>query len=289
MNRSLSLLLSSLAYSFFLGGSLLDAEPVPKLVLLWETEPIFSYPECAVYDPEQEVVYISNIGETPKDVPPNGDGFVSVMNLDGSVKTLKWIQDLNDPKGMDIWKDTLWVNDRDAIVEVDIPKDQVQQRHELDDVVFLNDIGVGPRGQIYSNDADGHKVLAFKNGTWDVFWEDPDEGRPNGVWVEEDRILLAMNWSHQLISMDTKTMEQTVLLDNIGAADGIEPVGNGGYLITDYLGQVFYLSPSGKGTVLLDSRGEQHTADLEYIPDQQLVIIPRHKNHTVAAYRLNWD
>lgn len=265
------------------------ASEAPRLELLWETEPVFSFPECVVYDPARNVLYVSNIGETPDGEPHNGDGYVSVVSLNGEIITEKYIGGLNDPKGMDIYEDTLWVNDRDAIVQWDIASTELVKRFELQDIVFLNDIGVGPDGEVFSNDADGHKVLALKDGKWDVFWDNTEKQRPNGIWVESDRILLAMNWSHQFIALDRTTKDQTVLLDGIGAGDGIEPVGNGGYLVTDYLGQVFYLSPEGEGSVLMDSRDDKLTADLEYIADQQLVIIPRHRNHTIAAYRLVWE
>ncbi|MEO0796766.1 MAG: hypothetical protein AAFX93_16485 [Verrucomicrobiota bacterium] len=265
------------------------ADQAPRLELVWETEPIFSYPESVVYDPARSVLYVSNIGETPKDNSANGDGFVSILSLSGTPIVKNYIRGLNDPKGMDLDGDTLWVNDRDAIVEWDLAEDQLEKRHELENIVFLNDISVGPEGEIFSNDADGHKVLKLEGDQWNVFWSDPDEGRPNGIRVEKDRIMLAMNWSHQLIAIDKGTMEISLLLDGIGAGDGIEPVGNGGYLITDYLGRIIYLSPEGVGSVLIDSREDKLTADLEYIQDQNLVLIPRHKNNSVAAYRLIWD
>jgi sugar lactone lactonase YvrE len=262
---------------------------VPSLEFLWETAPIFSFAESAVYDAARSVIYISNIGETPKDNPRNGDGHVSILGLDGKLIEKHYITGLNDPKGMDISGDTLWVNDRDAIVEWDLQKNALIKRYELDNIVYLNDIGVGPDGAVYSNDADGHKVLTLQDGQWEVFWDNTEKQRPNGIWVEADRILLAMNWSHQLIAMDRETKEQTLLLDEIGAGDGIEALGNGDYLVTDFHGRVFYLSPEGKGSVIMDSREHQLTADLDYIKEQNLVIIPRHKNNSVAAYRLVWE
>jgi len=279
---SLTLIVAPLFVSAF-------ANEVPRLEFVWETEPVYSFPECVVYDPKRKVVYVSNIGDTPDGDPHNGDGYVSVVSLNGELVTEKYIGGLNDPKGMDIYEDTLWVNDRDAIVQWDIAAGEVVKRFELPDTVFLNDIGVGPNGEVFSNDADGHKVLALIDGKWDVFWDNAEKQRPNGILVESDRILLAMNWSNQLVALDRTTREQTVLLDGIGAGDGIEPVGNGGYLVTDYLGQVLYLSPEGEGSVLMDSRDDKLTADLEYIAEQQLVIIPRHRNHTIAAYRLVWE
>ncbi len=278
----LSLVLLSVLTSF-------SANPVPRLELVWETEPVFSFPESVVYDPQREVLYVSNIGETPEDNPHNGDGFVSILSMDGKLIEKNYIKGLNDPKGMDIWKNTLWINDRDAVVEWDIAANQSRKRYELKNVVFLNDIGIGPKGEVFTNDADGHKVLDLVDGKWQVFWRDAENGRPNGVLVENDRIILTMNWSHQLISIDRNSKKRTLLLDGIGSGDGVEPVGGGAYLVTDYLGRVIYISPKGKGTVLIDTRDEKLSADLEYISDQRLVVIPRHKNHTVAAYRLIWE
>lgn len=258
----------------------------PRLVKLWETDPVFSFPESAVYDPTRDLLYISNIGPTDSNNLESGDGFISKMNLKGEVIELKWITGLNNPKGMDLQEDTLWVNDMHDIVEVDLNTGVVRERTAMKQPVFLNDIGVGPDGAIYSNDADGHKVYMKTDGGWEIVWSDETKGRPNGIFVEEGRLLLAQNWSNELISLDRETLKKTVLAKNIGAADGIEPDGVGGYFLTDYKGRVFYYDQRGDIHTLLDSRGQKLTADLAWIAQPEQVILPSHKNDTVAAWRV---
>ena len=59
---------------------------------VWETEKIFELPESVIYDPTNDVLYVSNITDHPFN--KDGTGYISKIGLDGTIIEKKWI----DPK-----------------------------------------------------------------------------------------------------------------------------------------------------------------------------------------------
>ena len=73
--------------------------------------------------------------------------------------------------------------------------------------------------------------------------------------------------------------------DPAGNLDGVEANPAGGYFATDWMsGGLLKVSPDGKAETILDL--DQGSADLEVIPDQNLVVIPMMMNGSVAAYKV---
>ncbi|NND07879.1 MAG: hypothetical protein HKN87_15990 [Saprospiraceae bacterium] len=257
-------------------------ESIPRLEKAWQLDG-FSFPECAVYDKKRNRIYIGNMGNGNPD-----DGYISTIKDDGTIEKMLWLTGLNDPKGMDLQEDTLWVNDINQIVKIDVIQAKVIARIKAPDVVALNDLAVSPDGYVFSNDADGHKMYRIKNGEAKLYWRDLEQGRPNGVWAEKDRLLVATSNSHQLLSVSRGDRKPTLLSKGLGRGDGIEALADGGYLITDYGGRIFYFSPDEFLHTLHDSRGTMHTADLEYIAAKRLLVVPAHRNNVVQAFHLIW-
>src|SRR5438046_8413231 len=118
----------------------------------------FLTPESVLYDPAQDIYFVSNIngGPTAKD----NNGFISRVRPDGAVENLKFIEGghsgvtLNAPKGLAIRGDTLWVADVDVVRAFDaktgVPRDSVSLAGL--GAVFLNDIAIAQTGALYITD-----------------------------------------------------------------------------------------------------------------------------------------
>lgn len=262
-------------------------EEIPKLDLLWKTEG-FSKPESVVFDSKRNVIYVGNINGDSPSGGFDGDGFISRVNFDGTIQNLKWITGLDDPKGMDLQDDTLWVNDRNKVVKVNVASGKIIKKFIIPQAVFLNDISVSPDGLVFTNDADGHQTFWLKEGEFQTFWVDLEKGRPNGIWAEENRLLVATSNSHKLISIDRRDRKNTLMAEDIGRGDGIEGIGYGDYFLSDYTGRIFYLSPLGYTYTILDNRNRHFTADFEFIPGSNQLIVPTHKGNTVIGYQVSW-
>ena len=69
--------------------------------------------------------------------------------------------------------------------------------------------------------------------------------------------------------------------------DGIEPVGNGDFILTAWVGYIFYVTAAGNVETLLDTHLEKkNTADIGYDPVKRIVYVPTFNAKTVVAYVL---
>lgn len=256
-------------------------ERIPQLEKVWEIDG-FHLPESAVYDKKRGVIYIGNMGDGSQ----QKDGFIAKIDMDGKVQKMKWLTGLDNPKGMELYENFLYVNDDQTIHKIDVTTGKIVAQHQPVGALGLNDLTIDENGTVYSNDFAGHQIFELKNGRSEVFWQHRTRGRPNGIWNEKDRLLVAMFGSGELVAVDKTNRTGKVLHTDIGRGDGIEAVGENDYLITDYDGRIFYFSPLEHLYMLQDSRGKKHTADLEYIPSEKMLIVPNHRNNTVQAFRL---
>lgn len=158
-------------------------------------------PEAVKYDPEQDLYFVANFGERGDD-PRDGNGFISRVRPDGSMDSLRFMsgspgQPLHMPRGMALHGDTLWVADVDgvhgfhrgtgeALAFVDF------RAHEPG---FLNDVAVGPSGDVYVTDTGLGRVYRVTGGRAEVAVEDTLTGPPNGItWDEGRQAFLLAPW-----------------------------------------------------------------------------------------------
>lgn len=272
--KKISLLLVSIW-----GAALLQAQTL-RIEKIWESKENLPVPESVLYVPDSEELYVSLIdGEgSTKD----GKGGIAVLNLDGSIKNANWVTGLNAPKGMALYKGMLYIADITTVVVVDIITGNIIDEVEIEGSVFLNDVTADPYGTIYVSDTRMNKIYRVKNGKSEIYMDNVNA--VNGLkWIQSDLYVLAGKelWrvnTQKEISVIAKGLEQD--------GDGIEPVGNGDFLVTCWPGIVYHIKADGTLTKLLDVQGKMNTADLGYHPAKRILYIPTFNNNSVVAYQL---
>jgi len=83
-------------------------------VIVDKTIPGFSSPESVVVAGDD--VFVSNLGVKLEPMQKDGDGFISRLDRQGHVKSLKWVDKLDGPKGMIAVGGVLYVADIDRVV-----------------------------------------------------------------------------------------------------------------------------------------------------------------------------
>ena len=78
----------------------------------------------------------------------------------------------------------------------------------------------------------------------------------------------------------------TAIADVTEDIDGIEPVGNGDFILTSWVGYIYYVTAAGNVETLLDTHGKKNTADIGYNAANRIVYVPTFFAKTVAAYKL---
>lgn len=269
------------------------AQPAPEL--LW-TVGGFSAPESVVYDRARDRFYVSNMATRGAGAIA-GDGFISRLDGRGNITELKWITGLQNPKGLALANGRLYADDDDALVEMDLDGARIVARHAPDDggPAQFNDVTADARGNVYAFSGRLDTVFRLSGGAF-APWAKVDTdstGKFNGVRADGDRLLLG-SWQVPAAQGEQLGHLTTIDLDTgavgrignapIGHIDGIEPDGRGGWVVSDFTpGRLLRIGPDGSVDPLLTlSIG---TADLHYLPERQLLLVPMLRDDHLRAYR----
>ena len=254
-----------------------------KLVKLWETPKNMLVSESVYYDRNRDVIYVSNINGKP--LEKNGKGFMSKLNADGKVLTEKWIEGLNAPKGMGVYKNKLYVSDIDEVVEIDLDENIITSRYSADGSQFLNDISIDSSGNVYISDMTTQKIYRISEGNIEVWLESDQLNSPNGLFVERGNLLIGV--TDFVLKSDLQTKEVSVFISKTGGIDGLVPDGQGNYLISDWEGCIHLISKGKEKIKLLDSTADKiNAADIDYVVSRKILLVPTFFDNRVMAYTL---
>ena len=254
-----------------------------QLVKVWESDTVFTTCESVIYDPVTNQIFVSNIeGEPWAD---DGKGSIGLLSMDGTTINPKWITGLNAPKGMGISNGYLYVTDNQRLVEIDIASSEIESYYALPNVGGLNDITTGPDGTVYFTDRQKGAVHMLKDGVITKVTDGLNGA--NGIFYEEGRLLIGV-WNDETLSyFDLNENKMVVMADSLFQPDGIEAVGDGGYLVSSWSGLIHYVDIAGQTDLLLDSKKDGiSSADIDFLPEQNILLVPTFYNNTVVAYRL---
>lgn len=264
------------------------AKPKAELVKLWETDTTLRTCESVLYNAKNNILYVANINGNPTDKDKNG--FISKLTTDGKIETLEWIKGLNAPKGMGIVGNKLFVTDITEIVEIDIEKGKITKKYPVKGSEFLNDITTDEAtGNVYFTDMKKHKihVLASKTGKITDFIASDTLGSPNGLYfLDANTMMLATNGDSKFKKIDLTTKQISTVTEGIGAGDGVEKVGENAYLVSSWMGEVFYINNGEKLNVLDTQADKINAADIGFIPAQKTLLVPTFFKNKVIAYQL---
>lgn len=281
-------------FAFFSAWCINASAHGEDLELQWETTG-FKNPESVIYDPRNDVLYVSNVNGEP--TAKTSDGFISRLSLDGEILELKWVTGLHAPKGTAVHGERLYVADIDTLVEIDTNDGSIVARYKVDDAVFLNDVAASEDGIVYVSDMALDRIHRLKDGEFTIWLESEALENPNGLYVEPDRIIVAA-WGVMTDGFATETpghLKAVSLADKsvssigpgepVGNLDGVERDIDGDYYVTDWMaGKLLHIEPDGSVEVLLDLN--QGSADLGHVPEKNLILIPMMLDNKVLAYQI---
>lgn len=249
-----------------------------SLEKIWETDSIIAVPESVL--PEKKVMYVSLIDGAPWGV--DGKGGVAKLTLKGKVIDTAWITGLNAPKGMGRVGNKLYVADVTEVVVVDIKRGAIEKKIKVDSAIALNDITVADKGVIYVSDSRTGKIYKVENDVPKLFLENMNG--VNGLKAVKDELYIASGKSFVKADANKKV---TPIAELPQGGDGVEPVGNGDFIVTSWVGYVYYVTADGKVETLLDAtKDKKNTADIGYDAKKRIVYLPTFNGKTIAAYRL---
>ncbi len=261
------------------GDDLFAHETVTKK---WELARQISYPESVVYDPETDLLYVSIFFNYGREA-------IARVRLDGTVENAAWVTGLNRPTGMCLHDEKLFVVERGGVVEIDTKSGEISNRYPIPDPEFPNDITVDDDGNFYVSDNGASKIWKLAEGTFELWLAGGEVNNPNGMLIDGDRLIFGNSGDGCLkyADLETKAISTLVCVGEGSIMDGVTSDGSGNYIVSDFNGRVFRVTPTSEKTELLNyTASGTNFADLTYIPEKSLLIIPGLYSNLITAFKL---
>jgi sugar lactone lactonase YvrE len=225
-----------------------------------------------------------------QDLIPN-DGYISLINPDGTVHTLKWIGvnrnglTLNHPLGSDIINGLLYVADGNVVRWFDMETGEPRGSVTVEDALRFNDIEVAEDGTIYATQTGTEDPASWRvyrvtpRGRSSVFVADPVLARPNGIAFDPQGNIVVVT----VLSNDVLTYSPDGRLVNTEQA--VDP-GNDGLVILD--DGTKYVSSVRQGTVSRIRPGQPAEIIAYGIPSAASMSYDSRRNRLIIPMN-SWD
>lgn len=272
-------LLNLLFFSFMISAfAQVTADDAPRMRIEG-----FSHPESIVLDRENNLIYVSNIGDKKE-----GDGFISKLTVDGEVLEMRWITGLQDPKGLLLHDGKLFVTDVTEFVEMDPGKGEIIQKIKVEGAKSLNDIAVDAAGNIFFTDLAQNSIyVRDPSGKITEWMHSSKLQQPNGILAQNDSIWIAA-WGKEspghLLALDRKNKNVTRITESgIGNLDGLQRIDNNSFYVSDWAsGKIYRINAQGDQQEVLSSA--KSSGDILFFDAQQELWLPMNRQNAVWIY-----
>ncbi|MBZ9909934.1 ATP/GTP-binding protein [Mesorhizobium sp. BR115XR7A] len=177
-------------------------------------------PESALFDAANGRIIVSNIVGNPGDA--DGNGYLSLLSMDGKMVSQHWTDGMDAPKGMAISGGKLYVADITKIRVVDLASGKLIASIVVPNAVFLNDMTSDRSGKVYVTDMLADTIYRIDGDRPELFVKDPLLASPNGVFADGERLIVA-SWGKG-IKADFSTAEPGGLLAVDIASKAVMPL-----------------------------------------------------------------
>jgi DNA-binding beta-propeller fold protein YncE len=257
----------------------------------------FRFAESISYDPDRDLYVVPSAG-IAQDVIPN-DGYVSLVNPDGTTHTLKWIGvnrnglTLNHPLGSDIANGMLYLADIDTVRWFDMKTGEPRGSVQVPGVSRFNDIEVAADGTIYgtqTGDTNSDTWRVYKitpQGQSSVFFSGAPLERPNGIAFDPKGNIVVVNiGTNDVLTFSPAgkllTTEKAVDPGNDGLA--ILPDGTK-YVSSVRLGTISRIRPGQPAEIV--ASGIPTAASMTYDSRRNRLVIPMNDWNAITIVDLN--
>jgi glucose/arabinose dehydrogenase len=259
------------------------AEPAAQIRLdvMWRAQGLAN-PESAALSADRAFLYVSNVNGDG--AAKDGNGFIARVGIDGQILERDWAHGLNAPKGIMLRGESLYVADIDEMVVIDAGSGAVTRRVAAPGALFLNDLAFAPDGRVLIADSQNARIYGFRADTAEVWAEAALLDSVNGLYAEPGRLVVT-TMAGRLLAIDYQTRSISVLAEGLGDADGIAPLGNGNYLVSEWPGLMHVVAADGTRRTVMDSRAEKIYLNDFLLVDDALYQ-PNWEPGTMTAYRV---
>jgi len=254
----------------------------------------FHFAESCVFDPERNLLLVVNSGvRSGSDL--DDDGYISLINPDGSVHTSKWIGvsrenlELVNPLGSNISNGVFYVADGTFVRSFDLESGQPLNSFEVGGATFLNGIAVDDEGTAYISNTRDNGML-FKvtaDGESTLLIDGAPLNAPNGVAIDNDGNVVVVNIGNNDVmtfSPDGELLKTEHAVE--GGNDGVVILEDGTkYISSVRFGSVSRIEPGQEAEMI--ASGIPSAASMCYDSIQHQLVIPMNPNNALAFIPLD--
>lgn len=252
----------------------------------------FRFAESVTYDATRNLIVVMNAG-IAQNLEPN-DGFVSLLNPDGTVHTVKWIGatrdglTLNHPLGSAIEGGVLYAADIDVVRTFDLATGRPGRNFPVEGATFLNGIGVTKDGTMFVSNTRPHECVykITAKGEVSKFIDGKPLVQPNGVAIDPEGNVVVVNVGNNAV-MTFDPSGKLVKTEHAaeGGNDGLVILPDGTkYVSSVRFGSVSQIRPGQPAKVI--AAGIPSAASMGYDSKQKQLIIPMNNNNAVAFIKI---
>lgn len=252
----------------------------------------FHFSESCTFDPQKNLILAMNNGERGDGT--ENDGYVSLINPDGSVHTPKWIGETRDglelhhPLGSAVRNGVLYTVDVGYVRSFDLASGRPLDSVAIPGSTILNGIAVAEDGTVYaSNTRDPERIYKVTpDGTVSTFADGAPLSAPNGVAIDLDGNIVVVNVNDNAVITYSPNGEVLRTEHSVeGGNDGIVVTEDGTkYTSSVRFGSVSRIRP-GQPAELIAS-GIPSAASMCYDSVQKQLVIPLNGNYALAFIKL---
>ena len=255
-----------------------------KGVRLISSNGVVKVPESVAVDSRNNILYVSNINGMPDE--KDSSGFITRVMLSGEILDTLNIPYLNAPKGMAVLGSMLYVADIDRVIEYDIDRGNVAKIYQPEGAQFLNDITVDAENNIYVSDTKAGRIYKIANQTIVPYLTDSLCVGANGMCRADANI--AMGAAERIMVVNPLNSRSKVFAKLDFTPDGLKYHNDTTFIASDFVGNIFAVTPK-RCTKLVSAREGVNAADFEYLPEQNILIVPTFFNNTIDIYEIGLD
>lgn len=259
---------------------------------------VLDAPENAYWHADSQSWFVSNLGGGLS-LAKDGYGWVARFDRSGRIISPRWVDNLDAPTGMAAHNGRLFVADRGRVHEVDIESGKIARVINLPDSEFVNDVAITSGGRVFVSDTAKNRIYEVAGGQAEVWLESQGLQSPNGLWVQDNSIVVA-SWGPMtdietfatkhdgtLLRVDIDTKSITAIGEGrpIANFDGVVAVGSN-YYATDWTGgRLLRITEQGNVSVVMS--GFKQLADLGFDPERNMLGLPIMKDNRFILLSLD--
>lgn len=248
-------------------------------------------PESVAYDHKRNLLYVSvQRGSVP------GDGSIAKVSLQGKLLDANFVTGLNDPKGIALQGDLLYVSNGTELVEIDLESGAIVARYTNPRLRFLNDVTVDDDGSVYVAEMFGSAIYRLSKGKVFSEWlATPELENPNGLLAVGGKMYVAA-WGGfnngkpleappgRFLEIDLRSKAIARITDEpLGNLDGLQANGPDSFILSDWkAGKIYKVARTGAVDLILNT--EQGVGDILFVREKGLLILPMRKQNRLLFY-----